>query len=131
MQNSEHLLENLKLLLSGDDDYDNEDYHGVHKNGRPFENAPDLDDNTLLRSYLKELSSRQNLDFTDQLWRLIIGASDYAQMTDCLHTVFKEIVENDYKPQVKNSRSKNEALGIAKKKTNETLHVIVSHGVQF
>jgi len=53
-----------------------------------------------LRSYLKELSSRQNLDFSDQLWQLVISSNDYAQMTDCIHAVLVEIVENNYKPQI-------------------------------
>ncbi|XP_043271592.1 protein zwilch homolog [Venturia canescens] len=103
IKKSEHLLENLNRLLSGDTDYENDDDdddHSVRKDKRPFNTAAGFDDDALLRNNLNELSSRQNLDFTDHLWRLCIGASDYAQMTDCLHTVFEEIVNNHYKPQI-------------------------------
>lgn len=93
-------MERLTLLLGGDDAFDDDDIGVGRANDRPFENDTGLDDNAMLRSYLSELSSRQNLDFSDQLWQLIIGSSDYAEMTDCIHAVFEKIVENNYKPQV-------------------------------
>ena len=100
-QNSDDVLDKLKLLLSGDDAFVDNDYEFGRMNQRAFQNDNNNPkENVYLKNYLSELSSRQNLDFADQLWQLIIGSNDYAEMTDCIHAVFKEVAENNYKLQV-------------------------------
>lgn len=54
-----------------------------------------------LTDFIKELPKRENLDFTDRLWRIVRGAGNYNKMTDCIYTVFESLTENNYKPQVK------------------------------
>ncbi|KAK0072057.1 hypothetical protein PV325_011944, partial [Microctonus aethiopoides] len=53
-----------------------------------------------LTDFIKELPKRENLDFTDRLWRIVRGAGNYNKMTDCIYTVFESLTENNYKPQL-------------------------------
>ncbi|KAK0156965.1 hypothetical protein PV328_012069 [Microctonus aethiopoides] len=53
-----------------------------------------------LTDFIKELPKRENLDFTDRLWRIVRGARNYNKMTDCIYTVFESLTKNNYKPQL-------------------------------
>lgn len=88
-------------------------------------NDENFENDIKIEQYIKNLPFRYNLDFTDFLWELLIRKcilrnactlyiylsickislilaenSNYFEMTECIHTVLKEILINDRSVQV-------------------------------
>ncbi|XP_034945184.1 protein zwilch [Chelonus insularis] len=78
------------------------DYYTENNNKNQNEecSVQDVNDKDFqLITFVKELSQRQNLDFTDEFWQIVRCADSYILMTDCVHEVFESITHHNFKPE--------------------------------
>lgn len=98
-ENSDKIMMKLRgLLLNSIDEteinyIDIEDLHITDENN-------DEENDIKLLNLVKVLDKRQNLDFTDQIWKIIRCSNNSRTMIDCIHYIFEEIVDKNYKPQI-------------------------------
>ncbi|XP_076765892.1 protein zwilch homolog [Xylocopa sonorina] len=93
------ILKNLSLLLN--EDYSFRNSRANRADQINLSNIDNLGDNIKIRQYAQNLPDRNNLDFTDFLWDLLIMNSDYFEMVECINIVLEEIIINGCLSQVK------------------------------
>ncbi|KAG7213862.1 hypothetical protein KM043_003071 [Ampulex compressa] len=88
-EENEKVMEDVKRLLYGDYSF----RHNSFKNLSETEmiNGENAERDVTLEQHAQNLYFRDNLDFTEVLWELLIKNTDYNQMIKCIHTVLQEI----------------------------------------
>ncbi|KAK2580878.1 hypothetical protein KPH14_005950 [Odynerus spinipes] len=88
-------MENIDLLLASDYSY------RKLNDGKIQEIYSESDESNMkLKQYVEDAIFRPNLDFTDYLWELLMCFPDYAQITNCMHKIFQEVLTGEYQPQL-------------------------------
>ncbi|XP_047357461.1 uncharacterized protein LOC124952119 isoform X1 [Vespa velutina] len=95
VKDQDKIIENMNLLLINDYSYRKSSYNKIEE--IYLENN---ENNIKLQQYIKAVSFRPNIDFTDLMWELLMCIPKYTQMTECMHKIFQEILTGEYQPQL-------------------------------
>ncbi|XP_046824657.1 uncharacterized protein LOC124426688 isoform X2 [Vespa crabro] len=87
VKDQDKIIENMNLLLINDYSYRKSSYNKIEE--IYLENN---ENNIKLQQYIKAVSFRPNIDFTDLMWELLMCIPKYTQMTECMHKIFQEIL---------------------------------------
>ncbi|KAH0947663.1 hypothetical protein HN011_011691 [Eciton burchellii] len=97
------IIEKLSLLLNGEYSFVKSVNNDVQK--IDYINEENTEINVKLLEFMRNVSLRQDIDFTDLLWEILIKTSKYPQMISYIETVLKEIIEHKALPQINDTNS--------------------------
>ncbi|XP_012276800.1 protein zwilch homolog isoform X2 [Orussus abietinus] len=99
------IINQLYLLLHGDSTTDDKYCLNYDNKRFMYGNEREQETDVPLQQYIDEVRHRENRDFTDNLWQLLIGCKSHIELTDCFHAVFEEILNDDFRPEMNSSNA--------------------------
>ncbi|KAM0737244.1 Protein zwilch-like protein [Formica fusca] len=97
------IMEELNLLLNGDFSFKRFDKSNVK--GIDHINKGNIDIDAKLLERIQNVFSRDNVDFTDRLWEILIKASEYSQMISCIEIILEKVLKHKFTPQINDTNS--------------------------
>lgn len=84
------------------------------------------ENNIQLEQYIEATFFRQNLDFTDFLWELLICIPEYEQMVNSIGKIFQELLTGEYQPQLNVTNNTKFAKLLSELSSHNTIsHLLV------
>ncbi|XP_072745144.1 protein zwilch homolog [Anoplolepis gracilipes] len=97
------IMENLNLLLNGDFNFKRFDKSNVKKVDYINKKLIDIDAKLLER--VQNIFLRDDVDFTDRLWEILMKASEYSQMISCIEIILEKVLKHKFTPQINDTNS--------------------------
>ncbi|KAL6425229.1 hypothetical protein ACFW04_009462 [Cataglyphis niger] len=97
------IMEELNLLLNGDFNFKRFDKNNVK--GIDHINKRNIDIDAKLLERVQNVFLRDNVDFTDHLWEILMKTSEYSQMINCIEIILEKIFKQEFIPQINDTNS--------------------------